>query len=79
MDEFLCHFRGGGCILSLLFCFSWKILFANSAETDQTIHYVASDLGLHRVPRTLYEFSCKKGLNRPARVLKLTAVSTVKP
>ena len=33
----------------------WKILFSNSADSDQTPH-VASDLGLHCLPSTLFFF-----------------------
>ena len=51
-DESICHLGGFGCILSLLSYFLGKILLANTADTDQTPHYVASDLGLHCLPIT---------------------------
>ena len=39
-----------GCIYSI---FLWKILLANNVDSDQMLHYVASDLGLHCLPMTL--------------------------
>ena len=36
LDESICHFRGVGPILSLLFYFWWKILLANNVDPDQT-------------------------------------------
>ena len=39
-----------------------EILLANTVEPDQTPHYVASDLGLHCLPITLYGFPGKNGL-----------------
>ena len=54
-DESIHRFRGVGSIWSLLFYFFlWKILLANSEDLDQTPHYVASDLGLHCLPMTLF-------------------------
>ena len=47
LDESICHVRGIGSILSLLFYFHWKIMLANSVGPDQMPHHVASDLGLH--------------------------------
>ena len=47
LDEIIRHVRDAGSLLSLLFCFRWKILLANKADPDQMPHYVASDLGLH--------------------------------
>ena len=44
--------KGYRVFLSLLFYFLWKILFANNADPDQTPHYVASNLGQHRMPMT---------------------------
>ena len=46
MEESICHFRGFGSILSLVFYFLWKILLVNNEDPDQTPHDVASDLGL---------------------------------
>ena len=48
----ICHFRGVGSIVLLLFYFKWKILLANSVDPDQMPH-VASDLRLHYLPVTL--------------------------
>ena len=48
----MCHFKGVGSILSLLFNFLWKIQLANNVDPDQTPQYVASDLGLHCLPMT---------------------------
>ena len=53
LDESVCHFRGVGSILLLLFYFGWKILLANNVDPDQTPYYVVSDLGLHCLPITL--------------------------
>ena len=39
-----------------------EILLANTVDPDQTPHYVASDLGLHCLPITLYGFPGKNGL-----------------
>ena len=49
LDKSICHIRGVGSILSLLFYlyFCWKILLANNGDPDQTPRYVASNLGLH--------------------------------
>ena len=57
LDKSICYFRAVGSILSLLFCFGWKILLANNVDHDQTQHYVASDLGLHCLPMTLLQVS----------------------
>ena len=35
-------------------------MLANNVDPDQTPHYVASDLGLHCLPMTLYVFPDKK-------------------
>ena len=55
----ICRLRGVNSILfsSILMV----ILLANTVDPDQTPHYtyVASDLGLHRLPLTLYGFSGK--------------------
>ena len=45
--ESICHCRGAGSIVWLLFYFLWKILLANNVDPDQTPHYVAPDLSLH--------------------------------
>ena len=47
------HFRGVESILLLLFYFRWKILIANSVDSNQTPHYVGFDLGLHCLVMTL--------------------------
>ena len=51
--------------VSGLFClfysgFDGKALFANSVDPDQTPHYVASDLGLHCLPMTLFQVSLQE-------------------
>ena len=56
-DKSICHFRGAGSILWLLFYFKANILLANSVNPDQTPRYVASDLGLHCPPMTLLRVS----------------------
>ena len=48
-------------ILGVFFRF-YSILLANTVDPDQTPHYVASDLGLHCLPITLYGFPGKNGL-----------------
>ena len=77
LDESICHFRCVGSILSLLFYFfsigsilsllfymyfRLNILLANNVGPDQMPHYVASDLGLHCLPITVYWFPGKHGL-----------------
>ena len=57
LDEFICHFRGVGSILSPLFYFWWKILLAIIEDPDQKPHAVSSDLGLHCLPLTLLRVS----------------------
>ena len=52
LDESICHFRGVGFILSLLFHFLKKTLLANIEYPDQTPHDAASDLGPHRLLMT---------------------------
>ena len=37
-------------------------MLANDVDPDQTPHYVASDLGLHCLPMTLYRVPGKKWL-----------------
>ena len=49
LDEFICHFRAVGSVLSLLFYSGWKILLANNVGPDQ-MPQVASDLSLHCLP-----------------------------
>ena len=45
--------------------FLWKNLLANNIDLDQTPHYVASDLGLHCLPTTLFTgFQVRMGLQR---------------
>ena len=51
-----------GVLSSQLFYFCFKILLANTVDPDQMPHYVASDLGLHCLNLTLYEFPGKNGL-----------------
>ena len=51
------HFRGVGCIVSLLFYLRWKILLANIVAPNQTPHSVASELELHCLPMTLLQVS----------------------
>ena len=53
LDEFICHFRGVGSILSPLFYFCWKILSANNVDPDQMPH-VAFDQGLPCSAMTLF-------------------------
>ena len=53
LNESICHLRGERLILSLLFYFLLKILYANNVDPDQMPHYVASDLDLHCLPMTL--------------------------
>ena len=64
LDESISHIRGTRSILSLLFYFCWKILLANTVDSDQMPHYVASDLGLHCLPMLwlFYRFPGKNGL-----------------
>ena len=52
-------FRDVGSFLSLLlvFCLCWKILLANSVDSDQMTHNVVSDLDLHCLPMTLLRVS----------------------
>ena len=57
LDESICHFRGVGCNLSLLFYFEWKIRFAKNVDPGQTKHNESSDLGLHCLPITLLRVS----------------------
>ena len=63
LDESVCHFKGVGSTLSLLFYFRWKILLANSVDPEQTPNYVASNLGLHGLPMALLQVFRKNGLN----------------
>ena len=53
LDESICHFRGVGSVLLLLFYFWWKILLANNVDPGQMPHCVESDQGLHCLPMTL--------------------------
>ena len=59
LDESVCHFRGVRSILSLLFYFDGN---ANAEDADQMPPDVASDLGLHCLPVTLYGLQGKNGL-----------------
>ena len=49
----ICHLRGVGSILSLLFYFLMGILLATTVDPDETPYNVASDLGLHCCSMTL--------------------------
>ena len=62
VDQSICHFRGVGSIMPLLFYFLWKFLLANTVDSNQMPNYVASDLGLHCLPMTFYGFPGKNGL-----------------
>ena len=57
--------RVSGSILLLLFYFDGN-LSANNVDPGQKPHYVASDLGLHRLPMTLLQAPCKNGLTLKA-------------
>ena len=57
LGESICHFRGAGSILSLLFYCSWNILLANNVDRDRTPQILASDLGLDCLPMTLLRVS----------------------
>ena len=48
-----------GLFYRLYSIFLRKILLANTVDPDQTPHYVASDLGLHCLPISLYGFPGK--------------------
>ena len=61
LDKSVCHFRGVGSVLSLLFYVCWKILLANNVDPDQTSE---SDLGLHCLPMAPKRVSGKNGLNK---------------
>ena len=54
LAQYICHFRGVGSILSLLFYF-WM-------ENPISKHHDASGLGPHCLPKTLYGFPSKNGL-----------------
>ena len=41
--------------MAFILFFLWKILLANSVDSDQMPHYVASDLGLQCLPMTLLQ------------------------
>ena len=53
-DKSICHFRGVGSILLILFYFGWKSLLADTVDPDQMPHDVASDLVLQCLPMTLF-------------------------
>ena len=63
LDASICHFRDVGSILSLLFQFLQKVPLANTVDPDQTPHNVASDLGLHCLPMTLFTGFQLNGFN----------------
>ena len=52
LDESICHFRGVRAFLLLM-----ANPVENSAEPDQTPHYVASALGQHCLPMNLLRIS----------------------
>ena len=56
LEEFVCHFRGVGSILSLLL-FLRENLLAINVDPDQMPHYVESNLGLQCLPITLLQVS----------------------
>ena len=62
LNESIYHFKGVGSSMLVLFYFLWKILLANKVDPDQMPHYVASDLGRHGLPITLYRFLGKNRL-----------------
>ena len=47
-----------GVFFLFLFGSRQKLLLANSRDLDQTPHYAASDLGLHRLPMFTYVYLC---------------------
>ena len=59
LDESICHFRGVRFYSSLItfILVLIKILLTNTADPDQTPHYVASELGLHCLPMTHLQVS----------------------
>ena len=50
LGESICHFRGVGSILSLLFYFDGTILLAKNKDPDQMPYQVVSGLDLHYLP-----------------------------
>ena len=61
LDESICHFSGVGSIFAHFYYIFMENPIANSVDSDDTPHYVASDLGLHCLPMTFYRFSRKNG------------------
>ena len=57
LDKSICYFKGVTLIIWFLFYFLTENPVANTADPDQTPHYVASDLGLHCLPLTLLRVS----------------------
>ena len=73
LDKSICYFGGdgGGGVYFVAFIgfFLWKILLANNVGPDQMPHYVASDLGLHCLPKTLLWVSMQEWDNRHSTTL----------
>ena len=63
LHESICHFRVSGLFCRFYSIFLWKILLTNTVDPDQMPHYVASDLGLHRLPMTLLQVSRLEWVN----------------
>ena len=54
LEKSICYLRGIWGKFLGLFGSRQKLLLANSGDPDQTLHYAASDLGLHCLP--MYPF-----------------------
>ena len=52
LDESICHFRDIRSILFLFFVILMENPVSKQCRLDQTLHYVASDEGLHCLPMT---------------------------
>ena len=50
LEESICYLRGIRCIFLGLFSSRQKLMLTNCGDPNQTLHYVASDLGLHCLP-----------------------------
>ena len=66
LDESICHFRVVRSIID------GKTLIANTADPDQTPHYVVFDLGLHCLPKILGKNMVRSPLCLPMTLLQVS-------
>ena len=70
LEESICYLGGSRCNFLGLFGSRQKLLLANSGDPGQTLHHVASDLGLHCLPMYTFRVSRQQWVKAKKKKIK---------